>query len=154
MSDGGYARKQRECEEAAYSATASRRAFEEHSQRVGHLREDIQNAMRQAESADEELSAKREDVKQAEARLQNLATQDGQRQHGFPDKMPSLLRAIRQERSFGSRPIGPIGDYVTLLKPKWSSILESSFGNTLSSFIVTSKKDMGILSRIMRQVGW
>lgn len=154
MSDGGYTRKQQECEQAASRAVAARKAFEEHGQNVGHLREDIQTAEREAELADQELGAKRNDVNQAEARLQALARQDGQRQNGFPDKMPSLLRAIRQEQSFTTRPIGPIGDYVTLLKPKWSSILESSFGNTLSSFIVTSKRDMSILSNIMRRVGW
>ncbi|KAL3446823.1 hypothetical protein BJX65DRAFT_110411 [Aspergillus insuetus] len=66
--------------------------------------------------------------------------------------MPALLRAIQQEQSFTERPIGPIGNFVTLLKPEWSSVLESSFGATLNSFIVTSKGDQSTLSKIMHRV--
>ncbi|KAJ5594544.1 uncharacterized protein N7459_000752 [Penicillium hispanicum] len=153
VSGGGYARKQEECEQAATRAATARKTFEEHGQGVGHLREDIQASERADELVKQQVDAKKDDVKQAEFRLQALAREDGHRQSGFPDKMPSLLRAIRQEQSFTTRPIGPIGDHVTLLKPKWSSILESSFGNTLSSFVVSSKRDMGILSSIMRRVG-
>lgn len=154
MSGGGYARKQEECEQATTRAATARKTFEEHGQGVGHLREDIQDSERAAESMKQQVDAKKDDVKQVESRLQALAREDGHRQSGFPDKMPSLLTAIRQDQSFTTRPIGPIGDHVTLLKPKWSSILESSLGNTLSSFIVSSKRDMGILSSIMRRVGW
>ena len=70
--------------------------------------------------------------------------------YGF--KMPQLLKAIAQERGFRSRPVGPLGKHVKLLHPEWSSILEKSFGSSLSSFIVTSKDDQGLLSRIIRNV--
>ena len=65
-----------------------------------------------------------------------------------------LLKAIQQEKSFTQTPVGPVGHHVSLLQPKWSSILETSFGTTLNSFIVTSKKDMNILSSIMKRAGW
>ncbi|KAJ5118534.1 hypothetical protein N7526_010171 [Penicillium atrosanguineum] len=78
--------------------------------------------------------------------------EDGHRRDGFPDRMPALLKAIQQEGSFTSKPIGPIGAHITLLKPKWSSILENSFGGTLSSFIVSNKRDMSILSSLMVKV--
>ena len=71
---------------------------------------------------------------------------------GFPDKMPILLREIGRENSFSQKPIGPVGNHVRLLKPEWSSQLEKAFGATLTSFIVTSKRDMEILSRIMKRV--
>ena len=88
---------------------------------------------------------RKQELDQAENRLQTLTREGGARQSGFHPKMPTLLRAIQQEQSFESRPVGPIGHHVTLLQPKWSSILESSFGGTLGSFIVTSKGDMNIL---------
>jgi ATP-dependent RNA helicase DDX6/DHH1 len=106
------------------------------------------------DSAKRQCDSKKNDITQAENRLRTLTREDGQRPTGFPDKMPALLRAIQQERSFTSQPVGPIGDHVTLLKPKWSSVLENSFGATLSSFIVSSKRDMNILSNLMGKVNW
>lgn len=154
VSDGGYARKQDECEQAASRATAARNEYEEHVQGLGRLQEDVKTAGAEAESAKRLVDAKRNDITQAENRLRTLAREDGQRQSGFSDKMPALLRAIQQEKSFSTRPIGPIGHHITLLKPKWSSILENAFGNNLSSFIVTCKTDMVILSNIMGRVNW
>lgn len=154
VSDGGYARKQEECEQAARRATDARNEYEQHEQDTSRLQEDVKSASREVEAKGKVVDAKGKDITQAENRLRILAREDGQRQSGFPDKMPQLLRAIQQEKSFTSRPIGPIGNHVTLLKPKWSSILESSFGTTLSSFIVTCKRDMNILSNIMGRVNW
>ncbi|KAJ5119573.1 hypothetical protein N7448_010242 [Penicillium atrosanguineum] len=92
--------------------------------------------------------------RQEECRRQTAGSdeEDGHRRDGFPDRMPALLKAIQQEGSFTSKPIGPIGAHITLLKPKWSSILENSFGGTLSSFIVSNKRDMSILSSLMVKV--
>lgn len=73
---------------------------------------------------------------------------------GYHERIPVLLKAIQQEKAFAQPPVGPVGHHVSLLKPKWSSILETSFGATLNSFIVTSKKDMNTLSNIMNRVGW
>ena len=68
--------------------------------------------------------------------------------------MPRLLKAIEQDRDFRQRPIGPIGKHLRLTKPKWSSILEKSFGGMLTAFVVTSKEDQGRLSALMRQINW
>lgn len=118
------------------------------------MRQDIQGAEKEADSAKKQLDAKNEDLTQAKNLLRALTREDGQRQNGFPHGMPALLKAIQQEKSFTTAPIGPIGQHVTLLKPKWSSILEHSFGGTLSSFIVATKRDQSTLSSIMRRVKW
>ncbi|KAK5790506.1 hypothetical protein VI817_007793 [Penicillium citrinum] len=151
-SDGGYARKQEELSEAEEQATAAKDNVQRHAEGESALHADIREAMQEESYAKNEWEAKKGDVAQAEARLHTLRREDGQRQSGFPDRMPSLLRAIEKESSFSSRPVGPIGNHVTLLQPKWSSVLETTFGATLHSFIVSSKRDMNILMGVMRQV--
>ncbi|KAJ5667938.1 uncharacterized protein N7477_006508 [Penicillium maclennaniae] len=151
-SDGGYARKQEECEQSATRAIAARKKYDDHQPGVTSLHEDVKIASKNMESAQRHWESKRNDVRHAEDRLRALTREDGQRRDGFPDRMPALLKAIQQEASFTSKPIGPIGAHITLLKPKWSSILENSFGGTLSSFIVSNKRDMSILSNLMVKV--
>ena len=92
-----------------------------------------------------------DDVKQAETALQNLKRDEGP---GNSVSNRTLLRAIEQETSFSRKPVGPIGQHISLLQPKWASVLETSFGATLESFVVTSKRDMNILSNIMQRVNW
>ncbi|CAL5866623.1 uncharacterized protein PFLUO_LOCUS832 [Penicillium psychrofluorescens] len=152
-SGGSYARKQEECEQAASDAASARHEYDEHRNGVDQIREDLQTAEKEAELAKRPLERKGNDIEQAETRLRALSREDGRTQSGFHERLPMLLRAInQQERSFAARPVGPIGHHVTLLKPKWSSILEHSFGGTLGSFIVTSKQDMNLLSSIMQRV--
>lgn len=153
-SNGGYAQKQEECQQAANDAAAAGDEFRRHNERESELQASVREAEQEESAARNVCEAKKHDVSQAENRLQALRREDGQRQSGFHEKMPTLLKAIENERSFTERPVGPIGHHVTLLKPKWSSILETSFGATLSSFIVASKRDMNILSGIMRRVNW
>lgn len=154
MSDGGYVRKQQECEQAANDAFAAKREYEEHRQGAARLREDVETAERTFTEAKGPLEQKKNEISQAEQQLENLTRDGGSRQSGFHFRMPALLKAIEQEKSWKSAPVGPIGHHVTLLEPKWSSILERVFGGTLTSFIVSSKNDMELLSGIMRRVQW
>ncbi|KAJ5124646.1 uncharacterized protein N7515_008471 [Penicillium bovifimosum] len=151
-SDGGYARKQDECEKAANDATAAQKEYDEHRAGAAGLQEAIDRAQTKVTEAAAPLGRKESEIGQAEDQLRNLMKEGGSRRSGFNSKIPELLRAIQQERSFESPPVGPIGHHVTLLKPKWSSIVERMFGATLTSFIVSSKKDMQLLSRIMREI--
>ena len=154
LSNGSYAAKQKESEEAANNAAEARREYESHGRDEPRLREDIERAEKEADSAKELVDAKKGALEQAEGHLRTLAREDGQRKPSFGERMPDLVKAIDQEKSFSRRPIGPIGNHVTLLKPKWSSVLEHSFGGTLSSFIVASKRDMDVLTQIMDRLGW
>jgi chromosome segregation ATPase len=45
-----------------------------------------------------------------------------------------------------------MGRHVKLLKPEWSSILETSFGASLNAFVVKSQSDQSILSELMRRM--
>ncbi|KAL2862907.1 DNA repair protein SMC6 [Aspergillus lucknowensis] len=152
LNGGGYSRKQEELEQARQDVVDTRNKYDEHAREEDRVSADVRNAENQLNAAKPPVDQAKRDVDEAELLLQNLNREGGSRALGFPDKMPALLRAIQQEQSFAQRPVGPIGNFVTLLKPEWSSILESSFGATLNSFIVTSKRDQSILSGIMQRV--
>lgn len=154
VSGGSYIRQQEQYEQAQSDANGAREKYEQLQQDTGHLRRELEQAGRDAKSAEAPIDKKKADVQQAERLLQNLTKEDGVKQSGYHEKMPILFRAIQQERSFSRPPVGPIGYHVTLLKQKWSSILETSLGTTLNSFIVTSKRDMNILSGIMQRTNW
>ncbi|KAL2816854.1 P-loop containing nucleoside triphosphate hydrolase protein [Aspergillus cavernicola] len=149
---GGYSRKQEELEQARQDVIEAQRRSEEHQQGASRLNADIKAADEKEKTAVPNVGQAKRDVEEAESVLRNLSKEGESRSSGFPDKMPTLIRAIQQEQAFTERPIGPIGNFVTLLKPEWSSVLESSFGATLNSFIVTSKRDQSILSGIMQRV--
>ncbi|KAL4805247.1 P-loop containing nucleoside triphosphate hydrolase protein [Aspergillus unguis] len=149
---GGYSQKLEVFEQAKQDAADARREIEEHQQGGYQIDSDIKAAEKQMDAADQPIAQAKRDIAEAEALLHNLSKEGGSRKSGLPDKMPALLKAIQQEKSFTERPVGPIGNFVTLLKPEWSSILESSFGATLNGFLVTSKRDQSILSAIMQRV--
>lgn len=152
LSGGSYTRKQEELEEARADAADARTRYEEHQRTTGRLRLELDVARKEVDSAAAPIDGMKADIEQAEILLRSLNKEGGPRISGFHKQMPSLLKAVQQERAFAERPVGPIGHHVTLLKPEWSSILESSLGTTLNSFIVTSKRDMNILSQIMHKV--
>ncbi|PLB51753.1 DNA repair protein Rad18 [Aspergillus steynii IBT 23096] len=149
---GSYARKQEQLEEARSEAVQLREQYDEHRREHGRLNRELEEASKAVTMASTPISKARADVEQAESRLSILNEEGGIKNSGFHAKMPGLLRAIHQERAFNRQPVGPIGNHVTLLRPEWSSILENSLGATLNSFIVTSKRDMNILSKIMQKV--
>jgi chromosome segregation ATPase len=154
QSGGSYIRKQEELERARAEAADARTRQEEHQRDADRLRRELEDAEKEVTLLEAPIGRTKADVEQAETLLQTLNNEGGSRNSGFHDKLLALLRAIQQERSFTEKPVGPIGHHVILLKPEWSSILENSLGATLNSFIVTSKKDMNILSNIMHKINW
>ncbi|PGH16092.1 hypothetical protein AJ80_05307 [Polytolypa hystricis UAMH7299] len=152
--DGTNARRRAELEEKKVMAGELHQRYESHQKNRTNLLNDRDSAEKKFQSAGGPISKQRGDLQQAEIQLQTLIRNKGQQQNGFPEKMPTLLRAIQQEKSFSRPPVGPLGRHVRLLKPKWSPILETSFGGSLSAFVVTSRADMNILSRIMERVSW
>lgn len=154
LDGGSNARKISELEEMKASASQAKTHYQNHKGERDHLQDNVGKAERDLQSMGGPISAKQNELHQAQTRLRILTRDRGKQQSGFPEKMPMLLRAIQQEKSFSQRPIGPLGNHVRLLKPQWSSVLENTFGGTLSSFVVTSKRDMNTLSNIMQRVDW
>lgn len=123
--------------------------------KMRELRESADEARRIADGKRHPLLAQQNEVEQAEARLNQLKRNKDHQRSGFNPNMPTLLRAIENDiGSFSMRPVGPLGHHVRLKEPKWSSILEQTFGGALSSFVVTSKRDMNTLQRIMQRTQW
>ncbi|KAL4907604.1 hypothetical protein BDW74DRAFT_110880 [Aspergillus multicolor] len=149
---GGFSRMLEELERAKQDASEARRQIDEHEQELQQMYGDVKEAGKKERAAHQPIAQARREFEEAEALLHNLIKEGSGRNSGYPDKMPVLAKAIQQEQSFTEKPVGPIGSLVTLLKPEWSSILESSFGATLNGFIVTSKRDQSILSGIMQRV--
>ncbi|KAF7164957.1 hypothetical protein CNMCM5623_009335 [Aspergillus felis] len=152
LSGGSYSRKEEQVQQAKTEAAEIRRQCEEHQQSARQLYQEAEEAENAVKLAAAPIDKMKAEVDQAESNLRNL-NKEGIRRTGFHERMPALLKEVEVERSFSRKPVGPIGNYVSLLKPEWSSILENALGTTLNSFIVTSKRDMNILSHIMQRVG-
>ncbi|RHZ53073.1 DNA repair protein SMC6 [Aspergillus thermomutatus] len=152
LSGGSYARKEEQVQQAKTEAAEIRRQCEEHQQSARQLYQEAEEAEKAVKLAAAPIDKMKAEVDQAESNLRNL-NREGIRRTGFHERMPALLKEVEIDRSFSRKPVGPIGSYVSLLKPEWSSILENALGTTLNSFIVTSKRDMNILSHIMQRVG-
>jgi structural maintenance of chromosomes protein 6 len=152
LDGGGAATRLAQLEEARENAAAAHRAFEELQSHRAGLEAKIPEAQQECREREQPLRAKRDEIEERQTAIESLSRNRNQQDGAFHPKMPALLRAIQNERSFTQRPVGPVGKHVRLLKPEWSSIMEKSFGQTLSSFIVTSKNDMNTLNRVMAQI--
>jgi len=97
------------------------------------------------------VQTKRDELNEAQNKLRTLQQSEGSQRGGYDRNIETLLRAIRNETSFQTKPVGPLGYHVRLKQPEWSSILETTFGNALEAFVVTSKADQKILSDLMRR---
>ncbi|KAI5248805.1 DNA repair protein [Aureobasidium subglaciale] len=147
-----HAQKVSELENARVELQEAKQREEEHnSQRmqidnnVNQAQNDVSNARGQA------LEGKRKAVRDAENMLQQLRDDQGQQARAFHPSVHNVLRQIRNERRFSQEPAGPIGMHVRLLKPEWASILETTFGRQLNSFVVKNAQDSRLLSRILEQ---
>ncbi|OJD12803.1 hypothetical protein AJ78_06660 [Emergomyces pasteurianus Ep9510] len=154
LDGGSHARRLEELEQKKAEAEEAGNQLHAHRRDVDRLQEDINKADRKLQGKREPVTRQRSDIEQAENRLRSLMRDRGQQQGGFHEKMPMLLRAIEQEQyKFSRKPVGPLGNHIRLLKPKWSGVLESSLGANLSGFVVTTKSDSNTLSSIMKRVG-
>lgn len=155
LSGGSFARKQEELQHAENDAATARQQYEEHQGRTSSLESELHKAEANVKSAYVPVARARTDVEQAELRLGNLAQAGKEADLRFGEKMPILLRALQQHKGlFKKFPVGPVGSYISLMKPEWSSVLETALGRQLCSFVVTSKSDSDVLHNIMHKVNW
>lgn len=100
------------------------------------------------------IHVKKSEIENKQNNLRQISTAEGDFIKGFGTRLPMLLKAINSESGFNAKPVGPIGTYITLRDPKWWSILERFFGNTLTAFIVTSHEDSVLLKQLMKSCNW
>ncbi|KAK4156431.1 hypothetical protein C8A00DRAFT_30717 [Chaetomidium leptoderma] len=99
-----------------------------------------------------EIQRKRDEINSVEARIKRLEEDRGSLYGAYEAQVPNLLKMIANENNFESKPIGPLGTHVQLLKTEWSSVLEPTFGISLNGFIVTSKRDERLLHGMMNRL--
>ena len=150
---GVHSRKLADIEAAQRDVSGAAESLDENEAdgpKLEKKREDAEQALRQH---DIRLEGKRKEVDECRRRLDSLNSDRGNVMAGYDAKMPRLIQTIRNDRGFREEPVGPIGLHIRLLKPSWSALLESTLGNILNGFIVTSKADQMRLSDIMRRLG-
>lgn len=115
-----------------------------------------QDAESAADNAKRNTHNRREALTECDKSLRILENSRGQWLRAYADNkdsMRKLLTAIDRETRFHEKPVGPFGRHIRLLKPEWTSIIERSFGNTLSAFCVTNHDDQKIFMDLQRRVG-
>jgi chromosome segregation ATPase len=142
-------RKIAECEEEIKTQRLERHRLESSIKEAEKRLDDAKAATTRARAA---LDEKENIVQQSRRRIQDI---DRERTTVTMDRnVEALVGAINRESGFREKPVGPIWRHVTLLDPKWSSVLERSFGTALDGFCVTSQADSKLLSKMMRRFNW
>ncbi|QSZ31311.1 hypothetical protein DSL72_000874 [Monilinia vaccinii-corymbosi] len=152
--DGGsLSRKFTEIEAAKDEASQARAELERSQGEARELMEKSQAAKSAVEKEQGPLTAKQNEVENCRKRLREMQNKRPDPMNGFDHKIPDLLQRIQQDRGFLHKPVGPIGLHVKLRDPKWSHILEVTFGGVLNSFVVTNNADQVRLQKIISAMG-
>jgi len=154
--NGLFAEKVQELEAAKESLERAKMAHLTHDDALPTLHEQLKTAQDEKFKADQKVDKVRDDERRIRSRINDL--RGGQRNwidsYQNPQALDRLLRAIAHEPRFREKPLGPMGRHVKLLSPEWGYILEKQFGASLNGFVVTSKADQTILSRLMGEHKW
>ncbi|KAI0381060.1 P-loop containing nucleoside triphosphate hydrolase protein [Hypomontagnella monticulosa] len=153
MNGGALAEKQNELEDAKRAVDDIRESQRAHAERSASLANERNEAQKKVEDFEEVVAQKRHEVEEAESRLRTLSQNRTDPFAGFEQQVPRLLQLIDSDSSFSQKPIGPLGTFIQLTKPKWSSILEKVLGTNLNGFIVSSRPDQVRLSAHMERLG-
>lgn len=152
LNGGAVAEKQNALEQARHAAELARTQLEEHSDATRTLEEEKKRAHLKVEEASKPIEDKRRQIMAVESRIKNLSQNRGDHLAGFAPQTRNLLSSIERESGFSEKPIGPLGLYVTSLKPAWSSIIERVFGDSLDAFIVANSSDRELLAKHMERL--
>lgn len=154
LADGGlYAQKVRELEDARTVYNERKLAWENHDHDLSVLNQESREAKENLQRSKDLLEDKKRDESQSKNKIRTLEQGRGNWTDAYPngENLAKLLSAIEADQGFREKPIGPLGHYVELKHPRWSSVLEKTLGNVLNAFVVTNKADEGILSGMMKR---
>jgi chromosome segregation ATPase len=149
--DGSHAQRWKEIEDAKAQLIELQEELKDHSAQSSQVDRAVLDSGEAVQSRQTPLKDKTTAVQDSERRLKDLAGDGSNWQRAYPVQLDKLLRAIQNESRFREKPVGPLGRHIALLKPEWSSILESTSGNMLDGFAVTSKQDNDLLKDLMAQ---
>lgn len=139
-------------------------AIEEDLSRLGHellkTRASFEDADETRRANNDKLTELRDSINRAAGdeegfrrRIKELEGAGRDKIRTFGDTMPNIMRAIDQETGWQRKPIGPIGQHVSLPAEHrvYAGVLESFFSESLNAFLVDNERDKNLLNRILRQ---
>ncbi|KAK3906263.1 hypothetical protein C8A05DRAFT_29899 [Staphylotrichum tortipilum] len=144
--------KLRELDEAKENVKRLEREIQENKEKEPEAIKKADHAKTAVDKIGDEIQRKRNEIDNVETRIKGLEEGRGSQYNAYEAGVPNLVKMIANETSFETKPIGPLGDHVQLLKTEWSSILEKMFGVNLNAFIVTSRADEKKLRGMMNRV--
>lgn len=154
INGGSHARKKAELERAKQLAADAKDALAESQQELPRLEQEHTTLHEALIKMDSAMRAKRREVDEARARLDDVNKNRQDVMAGFDRNMSRLIQAVREDNGFREKPVGPMGLHIRLLKPEWSGIIEKTIGGNLGGFVVTSKTDQLRLSNLVRRSGF
>lgn len=123
----------------------------EHRATLPPMEREKENARTAEREAKQPIEEQARVLERAGGLVGQLLRSQGDRYRGYKPGMADLVRAIHNETRWRSRPVGPAGVHVRLLKQEWSSIIEKTFGGVLDSFFVTNSEDQRLLKDLMHR---
>jgi chromosome segregation ATPase len=149
--DGSHAQRWKDIEDAKTKLLELQQELKDHSAQSSQVDRAAVEATEVVQGRHTPLKEKTTAVHDSERRLKDLAGNGSNWQRAYPAQLDKLLKAIQNETRFKETPVGPLGRHIALLKPEWSSIIESTSGNLLDGFAVSSKQDNDLLKDLMAQ---
>ena len=146
-----HSRKLRELEDAKKTVADIAQALDEARNSEGDLPKNLEAAKKKVAGVAAEIQRKRGEIHAVQEEIKHLEGSQPSPFDGYEGTIRQLVSAIERERGFQSKPIGPLGKYIQLLKPEWSDVLEALFQRDLNAFLVTNKADMRLLQTLMHQ---
>ncbi|KAM3421934.1 Structural maintenance of chromosomes protein 6 [Cercospora zeina] len=140
-------------DELKAKAEQAKEALNAHKVKLPDLTQAVKATQERLQHAEAPVKAAEQDEAKARTALDRVAREQGRKWAPYHPKMEELCRAIDRETRFRTKPVGPMGLHVQLIKPQWGSLIEKTFGNSLDSFVVSSKPDQELLQSLSRRVG-
>ncbi|GAB0136025.1 hypothetical protein EsDP_00004342 [Epichloe bromicola] len=129
------------------------RQLEDCRQQLPSFLSKVEEVEKSIEEQVQRKERKQNDIRRVESGIRELEKSTGSVYDGFEKDISQLVRNIATDSGFDSKPLGPLGVHIRLLRPEWSGILEKTIGEALNAFVVKSKRDQSRLSALIRQSG-
>ncbi|PPJ57689.1 hypothetical protein CBER1_00169 [Cercospora berteroae] len=151
----GQAHEQRlvKLDELKEAAEQAKQALNSHKARLPDLTQAVKAAQEALQHADAPVKAAEQEEARTRGAYDRVTREQTRKWAPYHAKMEALCQAIDRETRFRTKPVGPMGLHVQLIKPQWGSLIEKTFGNSLDSFVVTSKYDQELLQSLSNRVG-
>lgn len=86
--------------------------------------------------------------------MKNVKASEKENAKIFGEDIPKLLNDIEmlyKNKKFQTMPLGPIGNHIEIIDPKYRVVVENILSNVLNAFIVDNNQDMATLRNLTRQ---